>query len=452
MEVVAHNRVPNARRVLFNRECWLMLIGFPIDSRNVDDIRDAIKAFGRLICWQKDNILARIIVKARVPELEDVPHYIILSEDIPPPGFEDNFVFPGIGPANVNQQQFHQNNEQDQHQPLPDLNGAPVQEAQQPDQDDPLEEEDNEGQLEMDLMLSLSAPHPSSPSSGASQHSGASVAQKVLALAQDQQEQNPPGGGIILLPLNENNADGDQQVNQEQDQHVQMEQDDNMILAQEQLPEFLPAIQQNNNFDPQFNVNLNINMTLTNMSSTLGPDPGWADRMTGDPDAVTDIPADWASFFIMMLLSPTHFDWAKGFLNSEAWRFMISCTSTVSTMSFVIPESCPVDKEPLCLSHCDSNRMSPSSLDDLPVEKKKKSSTPHVETEATRSPRIKVEADYCKLNRDVSQGDPSNSTTKSKEPVGTRKTTKKVTSSKKVKAKGAPEDEAAKELVKKPKN
>lgn len=152
-------------------------------------------------------------------------------------------------------------------------------------------------------------------------------------------------------------------------------------------------------------------MTLTNMSSTLGPDPGWADRMSkaqivpklcpdvyrlwakhfspaGDPDAVTDIPADWASFFIMMLLSPTHFDWAKGFLNSEAWRFMISCTSTVSTMSFVIPESCPVDKEPQCLSHCDSNRMSPSSLDDLPMEKKKKSSTPHVETEARRSPRI----------------------------------------------------------------
>lgn len=80
MEVVAHNRIPNARRVLFNQECWLMLIDFPIDSRNVDDIRDAIKAFGRLICWQKDNILARIIVKARVTELEDVPHYIILSE------------------------------------------------------------------------------------------------------------------------------------------------------------------------------------------------------------------------------------------------------------------------------------------------------------------------------------------------------------------------------------
>nr|TKW37264.1 hypothetical protein SEVIR_1G036261v2 [Setaria viridis] len=226
MEVVAHNRGPNARRVLFNWECWLMLIGFPMDSRNVDDIRDAIKAFGR------------------VTELEDVPHYIILSEG-----------------------------------------------------------DDFEG-------VSLT------------------VQCEII-------QQNPVG--------------------------------------------------------------------------------------------------DWASFFIMMLLSPAHFDWAKGFLNSEAWRFMISCTSIVSTMSFVIPESCPVDKEPQCLSHRDSNRISPSSSEDLPVQKKKKSSTPHVETKARRSPRIRsrndgfkhsscaaknclacvaipltlpnttlkrIEADYCKLYRD----------------------------------------------------
>ncbi|MBS2699835.1 hypothetical protein KFY34_28990, partial [Salmonella enterica subsp. enterica serovar 1,4,[5],12:i:-] len=69
--------------------------------------------------------MARVIVKARVTDLEDIPHYLILSEgdefegvsiivqceiiqqnilggqlqdeDIPPPGFEDNFIFPGLG-------------------------------------------------------------------------------------------------------------------------------------------------------------------------------------------------------------------------------------------------------------------------------------------------------------------------------------------------------------------
>jgi hypothetical protein len=79
-EFVNHNRGDNARRVLFNRECWLMLIGYPVDNRNMDDIRDIIKPFGRLICWQNDYMLARIYIKARVTDLTDVPHYLIFSE------------------------------------------------------------------------------------------------------------------------------------------------------------------------------------------------------------------------------------------------------------------------------------------------------------------------------------------------------------------------------------
>jgi hypothetical protein len=37
----------------------------------------------------------------------------------------------------------------------------------------------------------------------------------------------------------------------------------------------------------------------------------------GCPAQVVDIPADWASFFTVMLLSPSHFDWAKSFLASK---------------------------------------------------------------------------------------------------------------------------------------
>jgi hypothetical protein len=75
-----HNRGRNVRRVLFNRECWLLLIGFPVDNRNMEDISNLIKPFGRLICWQKDDVLGRIYVKARVTDLTDVPHYLIFLE------------------------------------------------------------------------------------------------------------------------------------------------------------------------------------------------------------------------------------------------------------------------------------------------------------------------------------------------------------------------------------
>nr|TKW32494.1 hypothetical protein SEVIR_2G171700v2 [Setaria viridis] len=77
---VQHNRAANARRVNFNRECWLMLIGFPLDSCSIREIEVAIRSFGRMILWQKDNVLARIIIKARVTELIDIPHYLILSK------------------------------------------------------------------------------------------------------------------------------------------------------------------------------------------------------------------------------------------------------------------------------------------------------------------------------------------------------------------------------------
>lgn len=156
LSFVNHNRGPNARRVVFNRECWLMLIGFPSDSRNIEDIRDSIKSFGRLILWQKDDVLARIIIKARVTDLQNVPHYLIFSKgddfegvsltvqceiiqqqmlgnqlqdaDIPPGGLEDNqFVFPGFGQGHMDHLHLLQqgNMNQNQGNMLPDLYANP---------------------------------------------------------------------------------------------------------------------------------------------------------------------------------------------------------------------------------------------------------------------------------------------------------------------------------------
>jgi hypothetical protein len=57
-----------------------MLISYPQDYRSNEEIGDTIKSFGRLLFWQRDNVLARIIIKARVTDLIDIPHYIIISE------------------------------------------------------------------------------------------------------------------------------------------------------------------------------------------------------------------------------------------------------------------------------------------------------------------------------------------------------------------------------------
>lgn len=55
-----------------------MLIGYPLDYRSNAEIGDNIKSFGRLLFWQRDNVLARIIIKAKVTDLIDVPYYITI--------------------------------------------------------------------------------------------------------------------------------------------------------------------------------------------------------------------------------------------------------------------------------------------------------------------------------------------------------------------------------------
>ena len=78
---VKHNRGRNWRSVHFNRECWLMLLGFPVDYWEQEFLDSAICTFGNVISWEKDmSKLARLIVKAHVLDLESVPQFIILSD------------------------------------------------------------------------------------------------------------------------------------------------------------------------------------------------------------------------------------------------------------------------------------------------------------------------------------------------------------------------------------
>nr|TKV93953.1 hypothetical protein SEVIR_9G263700v2 [Setaria viridis] len=392
---VQHNRAANARRVNFNRECWLMLIGFPLDSCSVREIEDAIRSFGRMILWQKDNVLARIILKARVTELIDIPHYLILSEgddfegvsytvqckilqqnllggllqdeDIPPGGLDDNFVFPGIQPqAPPNQLGDFQNPTIHQDEGIPDLNNNPIQGNQNNQEDEPMDEEEEiddevildilleeaqaihqeeEPQMELDLHLHLSPPLQASPSPDLD----APLLPMVVfneglpqAIVQDP----------IALPP--------QQVGQPLDFHAQHlgAQQGNLVQmgAQEGNQDVqevvlgLPApIQEEVNFGQNvaqeghmfFNLNINMNPNIFRL---------WAQHFSpvGCPEQVTQIPSDWAAFFINMLMSLEHFDWAKQFLASKIWEFLLSCSNSTAMMAFAIPLKCPSSSPLIC--------------------------------------------------------------------------------------------------------
>lgn len=485
IEVVSHNRGPNARRVLFNRECWLILIGYPVDARSIDEIRDTIKSFGRLICWQKDSVLSRVVVKARVTDLEDIPHYLVLSEgddfegvsttvqveimhqnllggglqdeDIPPPGVDGDFFFPGIGPAQP-QQEPHQQIQGQANQPnlSPDLNDFLIEADNNAQQDEnqnndegPVDAAEEEAQQDfLDLELSLSAPVASKADSSST--SGNSSKMQANVVTSPQKEHGQPENQPDIAEEAMTNAGIVQEL--QHDPVIQPAIDEvrgNFIIGDNFSPDFLPAVNLHN---LGFNVDLNqpleahmgvnlpnpmnideqpldlhqdhpmgpndqnstkpvpaplsSNRLQINMATWNNPqaDPGWmvhsykapADvyrlwakhfSMTDGTRQVIDIPTNWASFFTLKLLSPAYFDWAKNFLASRAWNFIISSNNSSTLISFALPSVCPPNAEIQCVS-------SPNDFEDgdkghTQHTRDAAKKGPMIETEARRSPRLR---------------------------------------------------------------
>ena len=50
-----HNKGRNLRRVLFNGDCWLMMVGFLEDYKSERHIQNAISDFGKVILWEESE-------------------------------------------------------------------------------------------------------------------------------------------------------------------------------------------------------------------------------------------------------------------------------------------------------------------------------------------------------------------------------------------------------------
>lgn len=85
---IRHNEGRNWRRVHFNTECWLMILGFPPDYQEEEFYQNAISSFGRLLyIQQEEGRLTRVIIRARVIDLQSIPHFIVFAES---EGFESD--------------------------------------------------------------------------------------------------------------------------------------------------------------------------------------------------------------------------------------------------------------------------------------------------------------------------------------------------------------------------
>jgi hypothetical protein len=78
--VIRHNAAWNQRALFFNHECWLLLLGFPLDFWSHEHIQNAIGSFGRVLMWDPDiSNATRLLVRARVTSLQEVPQFIVFS-------------------------------------------------------------------------------------------------------------------------------------------------------------------------------------------------------------------------------------------------------------------------------------------------------------------------------------------------------------------------------------
>jgi hypothetical protein len=308
-----------------------MLIGYSVDDCNIDDVKNAIKSFGRLILWQKDGLLGKIIIKVRVTELSDVPHYVTLSEgddfegisrtvqcqiiqqnmlggqlpdgDIPPGDFDDDeFIFPGFNQAPALNPAQHGGQLQDfqaqgnllqqdgihvQHGApfIPYLNEPPFDEVPpEPEQHFVQEDaemlgenlgnnEENEAaphQVEMDLQLSSSAPIASSVESGSqdSVQGPTAIPQEEHLQGLDNLAQELPEDMVLdEQQFVENIPPGQAQMAQPIGVPPAAAQE-NIMAIDLQLPEYLPALGQQFNADHNFGpVNQQFNVNI-NMALT----------------------------------------------------------------------------------------------------------------------------------------------------------------------------------------
>jgi hypothetical protein len=63
-----------------------MLLGFPFDYWEDEYADTVVGPFGKVISWDKDlDHRTRMIVRARVVDLDSVPHFIVFSK---PEGFD----------------------------------------------------------------------------------------------------------------------------------------------------------------------------------------------------------------------------------------------------------------------------------------------------------------------------------------------------------------------------
>jgi hypothetical protein len=80
IRVCKHDGARNLRACVYNRDCWIMFLAFPLDYQTVNFIRAAVAPFGRLIQWFEGPNKSRVLIRCLVLTPERIPTSVIVSQ------------------------------------------------------------------------------------------------------------------------------------------------------------------------------------------------------------------------------------------------------------------------------------------------------------------------------------------------------------------------------------
>lgn len=76
-----HNQGLNWRNLALDRDIWTLLVGFPFDKRNIHELANSVRSFGKLLLWDRARSSKSIlVVQIRVEAPRDVPASIVVGE------------------------------------------------------------------------------------------------------------------------------------------------------------------------------------------------------------------------------------------------------------------------------------------------------------------------------------------------------------------------------------
>jgi hypothetical protein len=78
-----HDEVPmNFSRMSFSRKCWLLLLGYPLDFKDLSILPQACAPFAKVLYWNSDDSsLSRVLLKVLVEDPLEVPRILMIEID-----------------------------------------------------------------------------------------------------------------------------------------------------------------------------------------------------------------------------------------------------------------------------------------------------------------------------------------------------------------------------------